>query len=381
MIFYNQELVDTLRKKCDQASKRIWISSPFIGKINSIKRIIGGNWMRSSVDFRILTDIQDGFIKVDTFNEFMHYGTSIRSLHSLHAKIYLIDDWCLITSANLTGTAFSRRYEIGTTIEDIESIEMLFMQWWKLAHPVSSIPKTINPIQSDYQDGDIFPKRCNLPPYSARQNVNDKYIAKCDLYRNFATYYESITGRNQDMVQDGYTLFQEIDYFFNYLYHEHPLKPSNKVTQKRVLTVVSKEGELKKYFKQLRAYYIKHKELWRLDRTHTIQNLLSPSNINRINWRDVKMVVDCLHCYTSYPLNRTRFLNKANNSIKTIIQQWDYLLHTGSITSTKIEKVTQSLRFFGDSAVQEVIGFYFPDKYPLMNSNSDCGMRFFGYNI
>lgn len=93
------------------------------------------------------------------------------------------------------------------------------------------------------------------------------------------------------------------------------------------------------------------------------------------------MVVDCLHCYTSYPLNRTRFLNKANNSIKTIIQQWDYLLHTGSITSTKIEKVTQSLRFFGDSAVQEVIGFYFPDKYPLMNSNSDCGMRFFGYNI
>lgn len=381
MILYQQNLVNVLRQKCDRASTRIWIASPFIGGINDIKKVIGGNWMRSFIDFKVLTDNDEGFIKLDTFNEFVQHNAEIRSLYSLHAKIYLIDNWCLITSANLTGTAFSRRYEVGTVVEDIDSIEKLFMQWWNLAIPITTIHKENGPQLVEYHDGKTFPKLCNLPPYLSHQSDSAYYLAACDQYSDFATFYKKVTGRNQDMENDGYTLFQEVDYFFNYLYHDHPLTPSNKVIQKRALTEKEREKEVRKYFKQLETYYLSNKQSWRLQRTHLIKNKLSPNNIKNINWNDISEVVKCFHCYSSYPLNRTKFLNPANNSIEIIIKKWDYLLHTGDITPDKITDVKGSLRFFGTSAIQELIGWYYPDKYPLMNTNSDCGMRFFGYGI
>ena len=53
----------------------------------------------------------------------------------------------------------------------------------------------------------------------------------------------------------------------------------------------------------------------------------------------------------------------------------------GDIDWAKIKYVNDSLRNFGLSSIYELIGWYYPDKYPLMNNNSDCGMRFFGYTI
>ena len=120
---------------------------------------------------------------------------------------------------------------------------------------------------------------------------------------------------------------------------------------------------------------------WRLDRTQIIKTLLAPGKIDQITAKDVKDVVMCLHCLSSYPINRTKFLNPQNNSLADIRDCWKHLLHTGPITRQKIDHVTSTLNNFGISSVQELIGWYYPDKYPLMNSNSDCGMRFFGYNI
>ena len=108
IILSGQHLVNALREHCDQAKERIWIASPYIGNFKDVQKIIGGNWMRSHVDFRVLTDVESGFIRHDTYTQFKESpNTEIRSLLSLHAKIYLIDDWCLLTSANLTGMAFS----------------------------------------------------------------------------------------------------------------------------------------------------------------------------------------------------------------------------------------------------------------------------------
>ena len=70
MILQGQDLVNTLREHCDNAKKRIWIATPFIGSIKDVKRIIGGMWMRSTIDTRILSDVDAGFINKDTFDEF-----------------------------------------------------------------------------------------------------------------------------------------------------------------------------------------------------------------------------------------------------------------------------------------------------------------------
>ena len=41
MVLSEQQLVDILRDKCDNAQKRIWIASPYIGTLKDIYTIIG----------------------------------------------------------------------------------------------------------------------------------------------------------------------------------------------------------------------------------------------------------------------------------------------------------------------------------------------------
>lgn len=94
MIYSYDSLVETLRSHCNNVKHRIWICTPFIGGIKDVLRIIGGSWKRNDIDFRVITDIETGFIRQDTFDEFIeNHPNSIRSLKSLHAKVYIVDDW------------------------------------------------------------------------------------------------------------------------------------------------------------------------------------------------------------------------------------------------------------------------------------------------
>ena len=308
------KLVNELRNRCDNAKHRIWICTPFIGGLKDVQRIIGGQWLKSSIDLRVLTDVNDGFILKDTFMEFLTCG-EVRSLSSLHAKIYIVDDWCLVTSANLTGTAFSRRYEVGQIIPstEIQSYNDLFNDWWNMAVVVNTLPSSsASKGMVAYQTGNGFTQKCKLPSYTALHSKNDKYTAKCDAYKDFAILYESCTGRNQDMVKLGYSLYQEIDYFFNYLYHDCNGKPSNKCIVPRNLTKAQAKSEIIKYFKTMKY---DHSQDWRLDRTSLVRRLLSPTNISSITSKDIKEICMCLHCYWSYPINRTKFQNPANNKL------------------------------------------------------------------
>ena len=374
-----QRQIDVLREKCNHAKHRIWIASPYIGVLKDIRKIIGGRWLLPSVDCRILTDIDLGFIRPDTFDEFIQNQVEIRSLNSIHAKIYIVDDWCLVTSANLTGAAFLGRYEMGFATNDVKEVELTFKRWWSKATVVFTLSKKPKKSLVDYQDGHLFKRKFKAQPYvSVRQ---DKYDAKCEQYREFAQLYVQLTGRNQQMVNDGFTLLQEIDYLFNFLYHEYKGKSAKgqKVTVQR--SASQRKKIITTYFKKMCNYYVDNPQLWRLDRARKIRRILSPKNINQLEWEEAKEVIKCLHCLSSYPINRTKFLNPKNNSINTIRDCWNKLLHTGDIDWAKIKYVNDSLRNFGLSSIYELIGWYYPDKYPLMNNNSDCGMRFFGYTI
>ena len=378
-ILTEQQQIDVLRNRCENAQTRIWIASPYIGSLKDVQKIIGGKWLLPSVDCKILTDIDFGFIRQDTFDEFINNQIEIRSLDSLHAKIYIVDDWCLVTSANLTGTAFLCRYEMGIASNKILEVEKTFQRWWNMATPVKTLSNKPPKALLEYQDGHTFKKKFKAQPY--KSGKQDKYDAICEKYHEFAELYEKITGRNKRMIVDGYTLLQEVDYLFNFLYHDHPQMPSNGQKEVRHLTISQREKAIKKYFKDMCDYYIKDPQYWRLERTKLIQDTLSPSAIQKMGWDEAKKVIYCLHCLNSYPINRTKFLNPQNNNIDDIKDCWQRLLHTGKIDSDKIKYVTDKLNNFGLSSIYELIGWYYPEKYPLMNGNSDCGMRFFGYKI
>lgn len=177
MILYTESLYRNLSDRCKNAQRRILIASPFVGNADGIEIIIGTKWKDADIDCRVLTDAEAGFIKEDTCKRFRENNVPIRSLLSLHAKIYIVDDWCLITSANLTRTAFERRYEVGVECENqnlLATVE-LFEEWWKLAIPLDDI-KEISVEQHSIVDYEMgrhwhFDKKVLLPRKPIKKNA------------------------------------------------------------------------------------------------------------------------------------------------------------------------------------------------------------------
>ena len=76
--------------------------------------------------------------------------------------------------------------------------------------------------------------------------------------------------------------------------------------------------------------------------------------------------------------NRTKFRDE--NQLSTIKQEWEFLLHETDVPiEARMTRCYERLIGFGQSAVQELPGWYNPKKYPIRNGNSNAGLRFLGY--
>jgi hypothetical protein len=126
-----------LRGRVDSAKRRLWVASPYIGSWEAVSRILGLHWKEVNVDARLLTDKNSGILAKDTLEKFAEQGP-IRSLKGLHAKLYIVDDSVLVTSANLTECAFTRRYEAGLflTGEQAKYLIDFYSSLWEQAKPV-----------------------------------------------------------------------------------------------------------------------------------------------------------------------------------------------------------------------------------------------------
>ncbi len=143
---YGNKLSGELKRLSEECKKRIWICCPFIGNEKFVRALLGNNLFNKKIDRKIITDNHE--ISSVNFSIFQHLSkdAEIRSLAGVHAKIYIIDNDCLITSANLTETAFTKRHEIGVLLLDNEALETIeiFNSWWKKATKIKhfTLPKT-----------------------------------------------------------------------------------------------------------------------------------------------------------------------------------------------------------------------------------------------
>lgn len=387
MIYSYSSLASTLRAHCDNAEHRIWICSPFIGGEKDILRIIGGSWRRSDIDFKVITDIETGFIRQDTFDEFnSNHPRSIKSLKGLHAKVYIVDDWCLVSSANLTGTAFSKRYEIGTDDVSVIDVESFYNALWdnKKSEVIESWRKGKKQSQIEFEDGPVsYDRLTNLPAYSAetdKMDKTDKYLARCSRYIDFANIYSEVTGRCQDMASDGFTLLQEVDYLFNYLEHVCEACVSKDLNEVKPRKKSSQRALIKKYFKEISLYYKQDREnaRRRVESADLVKELTAPSRIMALSKEEVRKVLDTFNCFglgTDMHGHASKFIEE--NKLDEIRLHWDNLLNKGDITDAKVKECCE-LRHCGDSSVSELIAWRFPDKYPIMNTCSKKGLWFFG---
>lgn len=392
-VLTGQQLVDELRRVTDKISKRLWIAVPFIGGEKTITSVLGINWFANPrISVKLLTDASD----FDNFNYsslklFLKRG-EIKSLIGLHAKVYLLDNECFIASANLTNTAFSKRYEIGCHITGpkVKVIERIFVEWWKTAAPIKNIGladiliKKSETVSKEEKIGIALPKLWKLPPSIniTTETVKKKFLdypLVIQEYKKFAEQYKYI-----QRIWKKYPLFLEIDTFLNYLYHEAPRRPSHKYKDKpaRKLTDNEQLKELRKYAKQFDRYLntdenpdhmpdqIKHHKI--------MKKKLSRSRINTLSKSELLHVFDNINALNSYPINKTRILN--NNSLKTITQNLHYLLYGTDQLPARMSECSK-IKFMGTSTINEILGYHNPHDYPIVNRNSSAGLRFFGFNV
>ena len=106
----------------------------------------------------------------------------------------------------------------------------------------------------------------------------DKYHAQCSRFIDFAKTYEKITGRCQDMVSDGFTLLQEVDYLFNYLEHWSDNYVSKGLTKVQPRTESARNNLILKYFKEISKHYAQNRgnELRRVKSAKLVKRLTSP---------------------------------------------------------------------------------------------------------
>ena len=351
----------------------------------------------NNVDVRLITnDMNINSTAYKTVGHFQRRG-SVKSLRALHAKIYIFDNHAIVTSANLTGVAFFRRYEAGVLLSDSDtkSVSDLYCDWWN--NKAVDFPADFKPRVSRVRAKEVSKETSgtNLPilweepddpgdPYAGRVSEFCDYSRFLRCYKEFAETYS----RMQRLWPKSPQYF-ETDAFLNYLFHEARRKPSNKYRRQkpRQLDRIARENEIIKYAAMFRNWISsaetrgKEGPQIRLDRSRIIKVKLNQDRIAEISRNDVGEVVQCLNCMGSNALNKTRFLNRANNDLKSIRNAWKTLLHGRGPLEVRMSKCHRTLKWFGKSSIQELIGFYYPEQYPLRNSNSNAGLRFFGYNV
>jgi hypothetical protein len=383
-----------LRSLADHVQHRLWVAVPYVGGWNAVKSLLGLRWRDSDdVRFRLLTDITNkGWLDKQTI-EMMNSHGKIKHLLGLHAKVYIIDDHALVTSANLTDTAFARRREIGVFLSPNQSKQVIrtFEDWWDndatvpLEGWLKSLTKSSHKASPEEPGDSKLSKLYSLPsPPPDHYFVSllfRGYKAFLTSYREFAETYVGVGGR----LFPNAPLYIETDMFLNYLFHDdgEPSKKYEKEQSPRNMTKNQQRAEVGRQAKRFRKWTeIDENDAVaqirkRTERSSEIGRLLAQNRVGKIGWSEVTKVAKILHCMKRY---RTRFLNPQNNRLSAVREEWRFLLHgTDDPIEARMTRCYQRLFGFGQSAVQELPGWYDPKKYPIRNGNSNAGLRFLGY--
>jgi hypothetical protein len=394
---YGAGIAKKIRALSDSAMRSASIVSPYIGRWPAVTTIFGGNWwLGSPVSLRVITDISTpSNVNAGTLKMLMDRGP-VRSLPGVHAKVYIFDEQAIVASANLTETAFTKRHEIGIYLDANEVLETLkrFEYWWGLCLPnlteegVAAWKPTESPF-ADEQEGIKLKAIWPLPSKPSDSLFKEPELVshkKFKSYQKFIASYKELASTyfQAQRLWDG-PEFLEIDSFLNYLFHQAPGQPSLAyvdVPEPRLLSSEERESEVAHHAAEFKVWALAQSdERWREAYSRFIQDTLAKDRIGDLTIEEVKAVADCLNCMNARQLNKSKFLRPHNNTLEKIRMSWAELLFGGGSPEKRMERCDDDLRFFGPSSVQELLGWFYPNDFPIRNNNSDAGLRFFGFKV
>lgn len=383
--YTGDDLVNALRKLTETAQSRFWIATPYIGTWDAVRCIIGRHWWDtlplSAV--RLLTDVEEGNINPTSLTVFRSKG-NVKTLRGLHAKLYIIDNSVILTSANLTRTAFACRHEIGIHLTGTTAQQVIttYETWWeKASSPSEKQLDKIREQRSKHAGEDTapsLPTYTPLPPDPGDIVINNlfaDYEPFRQHYKHLARQYERI-GR---AWSNAIPLYMEVDAFLDYLFH-HNGSPSNPYKEKppRNLMPQEQERQIRKHAKTFRTWTQPAGVQERMQSAEALQELLSPNRLVALTAAEVKTALGTLNC-----MHDQRIMNRViqHNTTATIKNAWKELLHGTSPIPERMTICANMLYGFKRSGVQELLGWYDPKKFPIRNTNTNAGMRYLGYDV
>jgi hypothetical protein len=113
---------------------------------------------------------------------------------------------------------------------------------------------------------------------------------------------------------------------------------------------------------------------------------LSENNIDHLTLENSKRIYENMHsgeARSNRFSSNEKFINM--NKIENIIKSLKYLLYSGDDIEIKIHNMSENeelnLHELGMSGIQELIGWVYPEKYPMRNDKADAAVHMLGYRI
>ena len=101
------------------------------------------------------------------------------------------------------------------------------------------------------------------------------------------------------------------------------------------------------------------------------QEFFKKENLAKYEWSDIQKLGDHIHSFNSMAIAKKNALGKPNHAIGHYRKSFTYLAHGEDPVEERIQKFTSDsvyqLKYFGEAAVSEIVGYLFSDKFVLYN--------------
>lgn len=142
-------VLDDLAQRIEGCSDRVLLVSPYmsadVGTLCA-KLITRRRAAASPPEARILTAIRPGALADDSLSAqallaLIDAGAAVRSIQNLHAKIYIVDQWAMLGSGNLSPGGLDHMnveaFAVATGA-DVEPVTTCCEKWWRRAGDVDA---------------------------------------------------------------------------------------------------------------------------------------------------------------------------------------------------------------------------------------------------
>lgn len=102
------------------------------------------------------------------------------------------------------------------------------------------------------------------------------------------------------------------------------------------------------------------------------KKFMKEENLNSASWEDFQEMSNHLYCYSTMPLAQKNAFGRPNVELAKYKRSFNYLANSNDSINIKLTKVLNggeySLPNVGSSAISEILGYLYPEKYPILNN-------------